>query len=96
MFFNTEMPFAVDVLALCYCQSLFSGALFYAVILNVAGLERTVKEAALGSHKKTNLNNKINFTTKRKYFQLPCSALLIITFLSEYLVSQNYSGDSEF
>lgn len=64
--------------------------------LNVVGLERTVKEASLGSQKKTNLNKKINFTTKQKYFHLPCSALLTITFLSKYLMSQNSSGDSEF
>lgn len=76
MGFNAEMSFVVGILALCYWQSLFSGALFYAVISNVAGLETAVKEASLGSHKKANLNKKINFTTKQKYFQLPCSALL--------------------
>jgi len=75
---------------------LFSGALFYEVILNVAGLEQAVKEASLGSHRKTNLNKKVNFTTKQKYFQLRCSVLLVITFLSKYLMSQNHPGDSEF
>lgn len=46
-----EVPFAVSALALCYWQSLFSGALFYAVISDVAGLERTLKEASVGFHK---------------------------------------------
>lgn len=70
--------------------------LFCAVILNVAGLERTVKEASLGSHKKTNLNKKINLTTKQKSFQVPCSAPLTVTFLSQYLTLQNYPGDRKF
>lgn len=70
--------------------------LFSAVILNVAAPERTVKEASLGFHKKTNLNKKINLTTKQKSLQVPCSAPLTKTFLSQYLMWQNYPGDSKF
>lgn len=70
--------------------------LFCAVILNVAGLERTVKETSLGFRKKTNLNKKINFTMKQKSFQVSFSAPFSTTFLSQYLMPQNYLSDRKF
>lgn len=81
-----------------YCLSSIVWILtsFCAVILNVAGLERTAKEASLGSHKKTNLNKKINLTIKQKSFQVPGSAPLAETFPSQYLMSQNHPADRKF